>query len=407
MNSKNVQRIVGQLRAQADILEKQDGGEGTALSIAALCSSLLRISESITTGADVSESLYAQYLDLGARVEHFFASDAQCTESRENDIHTELLSKLSSSRKEAHHMRSRISEIEKEQLQMDEQIASCRRQLEEKEQENRQREIDHRDMQKMLAKYSPEFIEQSREENIRLAARLDTARNQFDTLKKQKMELLADIAEAERDIEGLPEENRQLAGKYHALKAEYEAVLHAGEVCSPEAQAVLRTQIEELRPVVEKNSQDAKILSARLEDLKSQNTVYCLEKKVLSTDIIGLISESLTDLEGKLVDHENRLTEIKATADAFSARVEACRSICNGYQNWLTANTTPLEVLCASVGLDESQHLRQSLDPASIARFGELKTQIEHGLRELDDLLARCADASECDKRNTNRRARI
>ncbi len=266
--------------------------------------------------------------------------------------------------------------------------------------------VKQRAITELMEDCSPEKIGEQRRLNAELQTRYTEALKEQEQLRTSNEKLKKSIDEVDDRIAGIPDENRRLLKEYEEKTELLNRLRSADTECSQEVQDELTEQIDSLQPDVEKKQHAVSVLRSRYEDLEFQRKQWHEEQSRLSKGIFDRIFEYLSAVESDLVDEEDRLSELKSTADIFMKRTEVCLNNRRKYASWLESDKNPLESMMLMLDRAEAEQLKQTLDIGSINSIKKLTKETEGNLQELDKILDKCMKAVNLDQKRINSRAR-
>lgn len=410
MNNREKKRLSRQLTAQAGNLEGQDGPE-LSLSVTSACCALLKAADSTAMISQMDQgtfdTLYAQFLRMGREVEQFFQGAAsRFQDTVHASAHADRLENLQKSREEADKLRAELTQASQDLQSMEMQMAADRSLLEKAQADLRDAEEAQSALQKMMEACSQDKIDAQQAANQVLAQQFAQDSKRLSELEAENVRLTEQLHQTEETIEGLPERNKELLRTYEEKQALLERIRAAQVECGPEKQTEMQQEIDRLSPLAEESQQAVTVLSDRLSDLKEQFVHYDAERQILTTNVLELLEQSMGDLQKAIEGHKEELTKIGSTADTLKAHLADCLEMRQRYRDWLDADSNPLEAMIAAVGRPESEELRKTLDPGSISRVRQLRSEVEERLRTLDTIIQTCAKAVRLDQDALNKRAR-
>lgn len=199
-------------------------------------------------------------------------------------------------------------------------------------------------------------------ENLMLVKELHDKQAQASRLATRRAQLEGDLARVQDEIAQLPEENSRLLDQYDEMQTRLTRLRAAHEECSPQRQAELQKQIDELAPEVDRMSQKMRLLEGQLSDLRATQRAFDTSHAQLAADV---------DLHA-----------------------------------WLSADTANLESLAQKRREPESTQLSEQMDDSALERVRLVRKEVVERLAEIDALLGRCAEAAQQDHAAVDRRAR-
>ena len=218
-------------------------------------------------------------------------------------------------------------------------------------------------------------------------------------------QLEEEVKEIEDSINGIPKEIVALRAKYKELDALLHELQNAETEYSVEKQKELQRNIDDLTPIVEENKVATEILQNRKESLERQNTKYDSERHTLTTDLIGIVTESLEQLKSVMNEHATFLDETEMTAKTLAENIDKCQKKRDEYRHWFDAVETPLEAMMADIGHPESAELRKTLNINQVQTVKTCIEEVRRNLMKLDHILSGCAVAAQKDLQIIKRRA--
>ena len=199
-------------------------------------------------------------------------------------------------------------------------------------------------------------------ENLMLVQELRDKQAQASRLATRRAQLEGDLARIQDEMARLPEENSRLLDQYDEAQTRLTRLRAAREECSPQRQAELQKQIDELAPEVDRMSQKMRLLEGQLSDLRATQRAFDASHAQLAADV---------DLHA-----------------------------------WLSADTANLESLAQKRRAPESTQLAEQMDDNALEHVRQLRKEVVERLAEIDALLGRCAEAARQDHAAVDRRAR-
>lgn len=407
---KNKQRLKKQLEQQANQMLTLNNEE-LLESILASCSGLLRMAEEIMPkklSEPMSSDVYVGYLSLAKRITSVYEKHFATMESQNRFAFEEFQEVLET-------VQAKQGEANKAKSEYEEAKVNCemlQRQIDTYKAETESEKQLEASLQKLLKEYSPEKLQAQKEINEQMFSDVTEQKQAFKTLQQQKDELeeeqkklKREIFETQTQINALPSENAQLLAKYKELSQNLEELKQAEIECSVEKQQELQAKIDALLPTVQELQVTTEMLSNRLDSLQQQQLSYDTSKQQLSTNIVEVVQDALSDLKKALNEHEEVLKATEETAQNLASRLLACQKKREEYQHWFEADKSPLEAMMANLNHTENEMLRKTLDIGQISSVKSMMTQTQRNLEALDKLLAKCASASQKDFEKIKQRA--
>lgn len=221
----------------------------------------------------------------------------------------------------------------------------------------------------------------------------------------EKQQLEEEVREIEDNIKMVPEEIVLLRKKYKELEDLFTELENAEVEYSVKRQMELRKNIDELTPIVEENKVATEILQNRKESLENQKTKYDRERKVLTTDLIDIVTDSLEQLRSIMSEHNAFLDKTEATAKILAENLDKCLKKRDEYRHWFDAVETPLETMLKEIGYPENTELRRTLNINQMKTIRTCMEDIRRNLKNLDNILSVCAMAAQKDLQIIKKRA--
>lgn len=406
MQNKDKLKLKKQLEQEAKKLVDIDGNE-LVISLISACNALLKISEKSLDENDVPEEVYAVYLSFANRIKTFYDLHSKNSDVSENtaDELRDLLNTVQARQNEQDEIRKQLSIARKSNEELQTQIETNTKSL------NEQIAIGE-SLQKMLLDCTPEMIEEQKKRNDDTLASLNQQKESLTDLKDKQKSMLnemrqleEEVKEIEDSINGIPKEIVALRAKYKELDALLHELQNAETEYSVEKQKELQRNIDDLTPIVEENKVATEILQNRKESLERQNTKYDSERHTLTTDLIGIVTESLEQLKSVMNEHATFLDETEMTAKTLAENIDKCQKKRDEYRHWFDAVETPLEAMMADIGHPESAELRKTLNINQVQTVKTCIEEVRRNLMKLDHILSGCAVAAQKDLQIIKRRA--
>lgn len=406
MQNKDKQKLKKQLEQEVKKLIDIDGNE-LVISLVSTCNALLKISEKSLDGNDVPDGVYAVYLSFANRIKSFYDLHCKNSDLSENiaDELQNLLDTVKARQSEQNGIGKQLLLAKKANEKLKTQIETNTKSLKE--------QIGIGEvLQNMLHDCTPEMVEAQKKKNDDILASLNYQKELLSNLKNKQIEMInekqqveSEVKEIENNINRIPKEIVDLRTRYKELEAlQYE--LQKAEIeYSIERQTELQKNIDELTPVVEENKVATEILQNRKESLEKQNIKYDSERHTLTTDLIGIVTESLEQLKSIINEHAEFLNETETTAKTLAENLDKCQKKRDEYRHWFDAVVTPLEAMMTEVGQPESTELRKTLNINQLQSIKTYMEEIRRDLMNLDHILSRCAVAAQKDLQIIKRRA--
>lgn len=411
MQNTDKRKLKRQIEQEAKQIEKLDGTD-LAVSLLSTCNALLKMAERVfpSEGNDgITDEVYANYLSFAVRVNRFYEFHADSNENSDETIRGELqeiLSKIQGKKDHASSLQSQYEEAVATNKELQIRIEHLRKGL--KEQKTIKEGLD-----KMLKECRPEMIEEQKCSNDQLfqtlsaqKEKLRTLKEQYQKLEEEKDEVTKEISHTKKAIADIPEEIVQLKDNYKELEKVLLELQNAETEYSPEKQKNLQNRIDELIPVVEENKVATEILTNRWESLNQQNTIYDEERHTLTTNLTDLITSSLDELKMYIKNQEEFLDHTESTANQLAENLMKCQSRHKEYSNWYDAVESPLEAMIKGLEYPENVDLKRTLDVGQVPGIKKKLEDTRQNLRDIDNILTRCADAAQKDLQRVRRRAR-
>lgn len=414
MTEREKRNLKRQLQMQGEMIAAETDTGRLTLSLVATCNSLLKSvgTESLNgLSKEEFDQLYAGYLSVASQVIKFYGSTEQ-NQSIGSD-RTVLLKKLET---ETNSIVNAQKEIEFSQEKLEALLkknTELKKRAEQKKQELSQAKQIHNSLVEMEKECTLEMIKNQKEKNSELLSHITKNRSELENLREEEKRLSKEtetlnqnILELSEKIKEVPEDNHKLLTQFEKQKEVLDRLLTAKSDCSEEKQQELQKQIEELSPAVEELQSNCEILKNRMETLTQKQIEYDKEKQKMSTNILQVINESLSELSQVMKEREAALQEVKKTADTLAENVETCDKMREEYADWFEAVQTPLESMIVSLNRPEFTELKNTLNLKEIAVVKKLFEDIRHNLNELDGILEKCVAATRKDQKKLERRIR-
>ena len=406
MQDREKKKLKRQLEQEADNLLKLDGND-LVISLISTCNALLKASSSSLEEKNVPDEVYAVYMSIAESVKGFYDSYSNINEDNSNDaeMFRALIEEVQAKQSKSDELTEQISLVKKSNDEL--------KKLVDKNKKSLQEQKDIRDsLNKMLQDCTAEMIDEQKKKNDEVLESLNQQKKKLSDLADQKTQLLDDklktenaINEIEMSIKEIPEEHAVLRNKYKELESLLKELKEAEVEYSPDKQAELQKEIIDLTPIVEENKVATEVLLNQKDSLSKQNTKYDCEKKILTTDLIEIITESLEQLKCILKDQSEFLDNTEMTAKTLAENVAKCQKKRDDYKHWLDVVETPLEAMITRLGLPESGELRKTLNINQVQTVKNSMEEIRRNLIKLDNILAVCASATQKDLQIVKRRA--
>ena len=342
MQNKDKLKLKKQLEQEAKKLVDIDGNE-LVISLISTCNALLKISEKSLDENDVPEEVYAVYLSFANRIKSFYDLHSKNSAVSENtaDELRDLLDTVQARQNKQDEIGKQLSIARKSNEELRTQIEANTKSL------NEQIAIGD-SLQKMLLDCTPEMIEEQKKKNDDTLSSLNQQKKSLSDLKDKQTDMLnekqlveEEIKAIEDSISAIPEEIVGLRAKYKELEALLHELQNAEVEYSFEKQTELQKSIDNLTPVVEENKVATEILQNRKESLEKQNTIYDSERHTLTTDLIGIVTDSLEQLKSIMSEHAAFLDETEMTARTLAENIDECQKKRDEYRHWFDAVETP------------------------------------------------------------------
>ncbi len=406
MQNKDKLTLKKQLEQEAKRLVDIDGNE-LVISLISTRNALLKISEKSLDENDVSDEVYAVYLSFANRIKSFYDLHSKNGDVSENtaDELRDLLDTVQARQNEQDEIGKQLSIARKSNEELQTQIETNTKSLSE------QIAIGE-SLQKMLQDCTPEMIEEQKKKNDATLISLNQQKKSLSDIKdkqtdmlKEKQQVEEEIKKIEDSINAIPKEIVDLRGKYKELEELLHELQNAEIEYSVEKQTELQKNINDLTPIIEENKVATEILQNRKESLEKQNTKYDSERHTLTTDLIGIVSESLEQLKSIMSEHAAFLDETEMTAKELAENIDKCQKKRDEYRHWFDAVETPLEAMMAEIGHPENAELRKTLNINQVQTVKTCMEEIRRNLMKLDNILSGCVVAAQKDLQIIKRRA--
>lgn len=418
MTEREKHGLKQQIKAQAEAMTTLEGGQ-LCQSIVDTCNAMLGVVGSVSVEQiDEMElqDLQAGYLSLAQMIVQFYQTMGNRGGAASGEqVHAGVLADLQAQQEKITRAQTQLEKDKQELEKLKADNASVQAEINKYEDERKQQEQIRESLTAMLKNCSSEVIQQQRAENDALLVTLNVSKSTLAELQEKEKELITEskkvtfeISQVEASIQGIPEENKRLLEEYEEKQELLDKLRKAEVDCSEEKQKELQDKIEELIPVVEKLESAYETLSNRLEDLEQQNTYYSSENQTLSTNVLEKVQAALRDLDKIVTEHKEILEAVKKQADTLSDNVKNCDEMRMEYADWFDVNETPLEAMIKRLEYseEESQQLRESLNPISINQVKRLMKEVHVNLEQLDKIAANCVVAIRKDQKELLKKTR-
>jgi hypothetical protein len=406
MQNKDKQRLKKQLEQEAKKLPDIDGNE-MVISLISTCNALLKISEKCLDKNDVPNEVYAVYLSFVNRIKAFYDLYSKNTDLS-NNIAYELQELLDM----AQVRQSEQSEIEEHLLTAKKNNEELQMKIDMNSKSLKEQKAIGESLHKMSLNCTPEMIEEQKKKNDDILSYINNQKKLLSALRdnqkkmlNEKQQLEEEVREIEDNIKMVPEEIVLLRKKYKELEALFTELENAEVEYSVKRQMELRKNIDELTPIVEENKVATEILQNRKESLENQKTKYDRERKVLTTDLIDIVTDSLEQLRSIMSEHNAFLDKTEATAKILAENLDKCLKKRDEYRHWFDAVETPLETMLKEIGYPENTELRKTLNINQMKTIRTCMENIRRNLKNLDNILSVCAMAAQKDLQIIKKRA--
>ena len=406
MQNKDKQRLKKQLEQEAKKLPDIDGNE-MVISLISTCNALLKISEKCLDKNDVPNEVYAVYLSFVNRIKAFYDLYSKNTDLS-NNIAYELQELLDM----AQVRQSEQSEIEEHLLTAKKNNEELQMKIDMNSKSLKEQKAIGESLHKMSLNCTPEMIEEQKKKNDDILSYINNQKKLLSALRdnqkkmlNEKQQLEEEVREIEDNIKMVPEEIVLLRKKYKELEALFTELENAEVEYSVKRQMELRKNIDELTPIVEENKVATEILQNRKESLENQKTKYDRERKVLTTDLIDIVTDSLEQLRSIMSEHNAFLDKTEATAKILAENLDKCLKKRDEYRHWFDAVETPLETMLKEIGYPENTELRKTLNINQMKTIRTCMEDIRRNLKNLDNILSVCAMAAQKDLQIIKKRA--
>lgn len=406
MQNKDKQRLKKQLEQEAKKLPDIDGNE-MVISLISTCNALLKISEKCLDKNDVPNEVYAVYLSFVNRIKAFYNLYSKNTDLS-NNIAYELQELLDM----AQVRQSERSEIEEHLLTAKKNNEELQMKIDMNSKSLKEQKAIGESLHKMSLNCTPEMIEEQKKKNDDILAYINNQKKLLSDLRdnqkkmlNEKQQLEEEVREIEDNIKMVPEEIVLLRKKYKELEDLFTELENAEVEYSVKRQMELRKNIDELTPIVEENKVATEILQNRKESLENQKTKYDRERKVLTTDLIDIVTDSLEQLRSIMSEHNAFLDKTEATAKILAENLDKCLKKRDEYRHWFDAVETPLETMLKEIGYPENTELRRTLNINQMKTIRTCMEDIRRNLKNLDNILSVCAMAAQKDLQIIKKRA--
>lgn len=404
MDSRKKTLLARQVASLADHMQQQSDPE-VALSSTTLCQALLDIVNS--TAAAMSpeelEDLFFRFSSINQQLEAFFtlARSKMQLDQRTQDAfrHRQTL------QQKAEHLQAQLREAQTASDRLTKQVQSDQAAL---DQQKARLDAANALREKLLAEqqeYAPEKIRQLEKENEALTQQVHDTRARKEALERANHQAAEELQQLNNQIESIPASTRELEQTYTERQKLLKRLQELDVLYSPAKQAELEAELTRLQNTVKEHQTAVQSLQNRINSLNMQVDHYGDRRQTLSSDLLDLLENSMRGLQQDLLDEENRLAEVRSTAETLKTRLEACLKERQQLHDWLDTDVTPLDTMIRALDRTEADELRKTLNPGRIEQVQTLRAEIRQRLEDLDQILDLCSRAAGLDRTMVDRMA--
>jgi len=320
-------------------------------------------------------------------------------------LHEGSMREVEQQARRAQEVQQRKAEVEQRLTQLQEEIRRQTERLATQEQLLAQLEEVHTNQCNRLRLCDDAALQEVRAQNAALEAELERLEAVLMEQTRQKTELQMRRTVAEKAIEQVAQEKRELLDDILQKEAYLERLKKLEQECGLEQQQALKDQIETLEPRVTELEANTRKLQGILQALQAGETTYDAQRQTLSTNVLDLLEEQLDELQQILPEHHAALQQAKTCAQQMHSSLQECKTLAEGYRVWFEQDRRPLDAWMAAVRAPEYAQLREVLNLRECSRVKELVSRMEQALEEMDALLVQCTAAIRKDQKTIERKA--
>ena len=320
-------------------------------------------------------------------------------------LHEGSMREVEQQARRAQEVQQRKAEVEQRLAQLQEEIRQQAERLVTQEQLLAQLEEVHTNQCNRLRLCDDAALQEVRAQNAALETELERLEAVLMEQTRQKTELQMRRTVAEKAIEQVAQEKRELLDDILQKEAYLERLKKLEQECGLEQQQALKDQIETLEPRVTELEANTRKLQGILQALQAGETTYDAQRQTLSTNVLDLLEEQLDELQQILPEHHAALQQAKTCAQQMHSSLQECKTLAEGYRVWFEQDRRPLDAWMAAVRAPEYAQLREVLNLRECSRVKELVSRMEQALEEMDALLVQCTAAIRKDQKTIERKA--